>query len=52
MSMTWWYWRRISPLALMPFGQCITIPAMFPPPWANVIPHVHGVEPAIAQPTA
>ena len=51
MSIRWWYWRRISPFAVMPFGQCTTIPAMLPPPCAIWMHHVAGVEPATAQPT-
>ena len=31
MSMTWWYWSRTSPLALMPLGQWITIGSQMPP---------------------
>ena len=50
--MTLVYWRRFSPLALMPLGQWTTIPALLPPPCAIVIAHVAGVAPAIAQPTA
>ncbi len=30
-SMTWWYWLRISPLALIPFGQEMTAPLVIPP---------------------
>ena len=30
-SMTWWNWVRISPLALMPFGQWTIVPLRVPP---------------------
>ena len=31
MSVQWWYWWRISPRALMPFGQWMTIGSQVPP---------------------
>src|SRR5688572_670890 len=51
-SITLAYCRRISPLVLMPAGQCTAMPALLPPPCAIVIAYVAGVEPAMAQPTA
>ena len=30
-SMTWWNWERISPLALIPLGQCTMVPLRVPP---------------------
>ena len=32
-SMTWENCERISPLALMPFGQWTTVPLRVPPKW-------------------
>ena len=32
-SITWWNCERISPLALMPLGQCTTVPLRVPPQW-------------------
>ena len=35
MSIEWWYWLRISPRALMPFGQEMTSGSQVPPAyWA------------------
>ena len=31
MSVTWWYWWRISPFAAIPFGQWITSGSQVPP---------------------
>ena len=51
--MTWWNWLRISPLALMPLGQCMTMPLRVPPKWqATCLVHWNGVLPAQAQPMA
>ena len=33
MSIRWWYWLRISPFALIPFGQQTTAPLVMPPYW-------------------
>ena len=52
-SMTWENCERISPLALMPFGQWTTVPLRVPPQWeATCLVHWHGVFIACAQPTA
>ena len=52
-SITWENWLRISPLALIPFGQCRTIPLRVPPKWlATCLVHWNGVSPAQAQPMA
>ena len=32
-SMTWWNWGRISPLAVIPFGQWTMVPLRVPPQW-------------------
>ena len=50
MSITWWYWRRISPLAAIPLGQEMTAPLVMPPyPVQNWV-SVNGVLSAIDQP--
>ena len=44
MSITWWNCDRISPLALMPFGQEMTRPLRVPPKWlATCLVHLNGV---------
>ena len=52
-SMTWWNWERISPLPLIPFGQCTMVPLRVPPQCeATCLVHWYGVFMACAQPTA
>ena len=52
MSMTWWNCERISPRALMPFGQEMTMPLRVPPKWlATCLVHWNGVFIAQAQGT-
>ena len=53
MSITWQNCERISPLALMPFGQCTIVPLRVPPKCdATCLVHWYGVFIACAQPTA
>ena len=35
MSTEWWYWLRISPRALMPFGQEMTSGSAVPPEYCE-----------------
>ena len=52
-SMTWLNCERISPLALMPFGQWTMVPLRVPPQCeATCLVHWYGVFIACAQPTA
>ena len=52
-SMTWLNCERISPFALMPFGQWTTVPLRVPPQCdATCLVHWYGVFIACAQPTA
>ena len=50
--MTWWNWVRISPFALIPFGQWTTSGLRVPPKWlATCLVHWNGASIAHAQPT-
>ncbi len=52
-SITWWNCVRISPLAVMPFGQWTIVPLRVPPQCeATCFVHWYGVSIAWAQPTA
>ena len=52
-SMTWLNCERISPFALMPFGQWTMVPLRVPPQCdATCLVHWYGVFIACAQPTA
>ncbi len=53
MSTTCWNWLRISPLALIRFGQLITSGLRVPPKFeATCLVHMNGVLPATAHPAA
>ena len=49
-SITWWYWLRISPFALIPFGQQTTAPLVVPPYCVWNCEYANGVLSAIDQP--
>ena len=52
-SITWWNCERISPFALIPFGQWTIVPFRVPPQCeATCFVHWYGVSIACAQPTA
>jgi hypothetical protein len=52
-SMTWVNWLRVSPRAVMRFGQRIMLPLRVPPQCeATAFVHWYGVSSACAQPTA
>ena len=52
MSTAWAYWVRISPLALMPFGQWTMNGSVTPPRNVSRFQRRNGVLPAHVQPHA
>ena len=51
-SMTWQNWDRVSPLLVIPAGQCTIVPLRVPPQCeATCLVHWYGAHIAHAQPT-